>query len=246
MTSAAKLEWNTPQSLPRRDWLLEFLGFSPAPTGFYGTEPALPLRVAANDQPTLSRLAASSENFNILALDTGGFSLENYLALHPITRSSLESALGALPTDERSSLLLLPTSLADTLQLKPDAILNGIPIEVIASPSPANPSPFAVILRLALGQMLLWALPLLVFGWQSLLWGVAALLAGGLLLGILWQHLPFSPWARGLCVGFILSTPACLWLSLANELAMPGVVFYFFGLALPPTWLGLLSMGGKS
>jgi hypothetical protein len=91
------------------------------------------------------------------------------------------------------------------------------------------------------GQALILAIPLFVFGWQSLLKGLIALLLSTLVLALTWRILPGRGWLKGLITGSILAIVLALVLALVVKASMISA----FGLLLSSIWMGLIFSGGK-
>jgi hypothetical protein len=243
MNFAASPEFFNPNFLSPASFLGGILGYSPVRPGFYGTDSSNPMQITANHLPSLYQLIVRDSSVSLLALETGGYRLEDYLALYPISSFQVESWLKTLPPGNRPAILRLSSALASALHLTSDSTLAEIPIEIVAGLTP--PAPVWVILRVALVQMLLWAIPLLIFGWQALLWGVLALAGAAFLLGFTWHLFSFSTWGRVFFVGMLQTALVGLTLILGFSQSFSVIFLPLLGLFLIPVWLGILLTGGK-
>ncbi len=177
---------------------------APLEPGLYGDFWPGALAISGNNAVEVVELARQT-NATILALDTGGFSLADAFTLQKISPERIRQAIFSLPPENRLSQIYLPFWL-DIRKLGPgfDSALGEIQIVPLAKSQSVSfgeenhalASILKIALRLALAQSALWALPLLIFGWQSLLIGLASLLLTAILNGLLWRLMSFSDWMR--------------------------------------------------
>jgi hypothetical protein len=226
---------------------------APLEPGLYGDFWQGALAISGNNAVEVATLAQRS-NLTVLALDTGGFSLADALALRKISPATIQQAIFSLPAESRPSQVYLPSWLdAQILGAGSDSSLGEIQILPLAESHPGslraeNNELFSVLkvaLRLVLVQSALWALPLLVFGWQSLSWGLASLLLAGVVSGLLWRLLSFSHFFR---VGLISSLLAILMVSgllLLADLSTLEIALRTLAVLLASLWLTLMMNGLK-
>jgi len=225
---------------------------APLEPGFYGDFWQGALAISGNNAAEVANLAQRT-NATVLALDTGGFSLPDAFALKKISPAAIQQAILSLPLDSRPSQLYLPACLdAKSLGLDVDSQLGDIlPVPLTEShlPLPSSSMAFisalSVALRLSFGQSLLWALPLLVFGWQSLVWGLGALFMAGLAAGLLWRFLLFPNFFRAGLISIVLATLVMSGLLLWADLSILETALRTLAVFLASLWLTLLFNGLK-
>lgn len=83
------------------------------------------------------------------------------------------------------------------------------------------------------------------FGWQALVQGLAALLAGAIFLALLWGRLPGRGWLKGLIAGVILACVLGLALVLGVGATWSSVIIPVLGTFLATFWMGLVFTGAR-
>lgn len=226
---------------------------APLEPGLYGDLWLGALAISGNNVVEVADLARQT-NATILALDTGGFSLADAFTLQKNSPERIRQAIFSLPPENHPSQVYLPFWLdAQKLGTGFDSTLGKIQIIPLAKPRSVSfgdanhglASILRVTLRLALAQSALWALPLLIFGWQSLLIGFASLLLAAILNVAIWRLLSFSHWIRAVAVSGLLAI-----LTLSGFLFLEGfstleISLRALAVFLASLWLSLTMNGLK-
>jgi len=240
----------------------------PVEAGLYGPILTNVLLLTTNQRSSLARIGRAADALPItsLAVEAGGFAPPIAASLKMINGAQFQQVLSRLERDTPGQIhyLLAPYTLAKHFAWKNDTRLGNWVVRVvpddptklasalkeIETPRPVTefvlPDVFQRLvsgLALWFGQALLFAIPLIVFGWQALVQGILALLVGAVFLALLWGLLPRSSWLKGLITGVILSCAVGLALFLAGGAGWNIVLFPILGIFLATFWMGLVFGG---
>lgn len=229
--------------MPVRNW---WLWPQPVPPGLYGKEWGSTLWITTNHLPSVASFCHQPDAM-VLALDAGG--------LHPFLASALDSGMiedvmryeqFALPGGDKT--IIIDPHLVRRLSTEESPDDSGLGVKVVSAPH-ADRSQIAQRLAgaflLTLGQAILFAPPLLLFGWPNLMVGLSILFLAGLILGLLWP-LPKQKCMKCRFVLSILSTllaaiVAGLWLGIQSE----SFAWLVSGWWLSSFWLSFVFVGTK-
>ncbi len=236
----------------------------PIPAQLYGESNGADVILISNHRPLVNYLVANQNEVNVLALDADGFTPAASCAFGHVRE---DWALQALKQFEVApgARVFVPASMAQALRWQdgqqvgeweahilpdtPTAMLAGLKSKVFAAPNTQSP----VFLRrvlfalgLCLGQMLLFAAPLWLFGLEALALGLGTLMISSLLLALIWGISPCCGGAKGLLVGFALASLATLMTILfVQGGSLVGLVFPFLGVCILSFWMGMVMNGAK-
>ena len=90
-----------------------------------------------------------------------------------------------------------------------------------------------------------FAIPLLVFGWRSLLWGVASLCLGAIALSLFWRVLPGEGWLKGLLAGSVLALIFGAVVSFIYHVDWIDLLKYLSALWIAAAWMGVVLTGAR-
>jgi hypothetical protein len=226
---------------------------APLEPGLYGDFWQGTLTISGNNATEVSALAQRT-NTTVLALDTGGFSLTDAFTLQKTSPEHIRQAIISLPPENRPSQVYLPSWLdAQKLELGLDSTVGEIQVVSLAE---FQPAPFGeenrklssilkIALRLSLAQSALWVLPLLIFGWQSLLVGLGSILLAGMFNGLLWQLLSFSHLMRAATVSGLLAILMIVGFFFLEDLSTLEISLRMLAVLLTSLWLSLTMNGLK-
>ncbi len=207
--------------------------------------------------PEFNRYAGK---LRLLVLDTGGMDAACASAFCTVSKEDvLKRVKNETPEGENVN-VFLPVSLARRWGLEDgDGLGNyrvcAIPDVIdhwdIEALGVARHAPNVLWTRLKhapgfwLGQALFFALPLVIFGWQTVFGGLFLLLVASLILALTWDVFPVSGFATSLIVGLFLATLVAFGLpalsQLSNALALRWSIACFIAFA----WMGLVFQGLK-
>lgn len=253
-----------PPAYPLLARLAGLLWSLPAPAELSGDSSSGDVIVVSNHAPLVSYLLAHQSELNVLALDAGGLMPAASAAFGHTRQNKVIEAL-RLQDLQPGSQLLVPISLAAAMRWQdgqriedwevlcipddPAGMLKSIQEQ--APPAPRPPLP-AVVRRLlyglglCLGQMLIFAFPLWLFGLPTLAIGMAGLLLSSVLLALIWNVSTCCGGAKGLLVGLMLAGLTALGVMLFTEgLAWSGLLLPLLGLCLLSFWMGMIFNGAK-
>lgn len=203
------------------------------------------------------------KNANLLIVDTGGFLPKFASGFDHVNLSIVYQQLALYKERQRFSeniRVFVPQSMARYLNwnegvkyedfsfsIIPDNPLSRINQNKIENnisvPSWINRLLYA--LPIILGQVILFAIPLSVFGFQALYWGEAILILAGLLLAIVWKFLKGYGWAKGLVTG--VCTGLFLWGTVyVIQIPVEFLPKTFIGILLCTVWMGVVYEGVRS
>lgn len=266
------LQFSELHPLPRARWYNGWLWAAPVKPGLYGQTRSEILILSPNHNSLLARLREAVEAYSAsaLAIDTGGFALQTAIVLESVDEQKVQGAINTLPASLNPSVtrILIPHGLAKTLGWQEQTPIGDYSIQVIpddlstlgeyitdpelnaaneaGAMMPGILRRLLVGLSLCLGQALIFAVPLVIFGWQSLLWGNISLLAGTLFLALFWRMLPGAGWLRGLIAGSVLALIAEFGFLFVIEANLVTNIRLFVGLWLTATWMGVVLTGASS
>lgn len=229
-----------------------WLGFAPIPPGCYGVALLSPWVVTSNHADEVLRWQDESPFVNVLALDTGGLPLEEYLALYPFSWEMLAGYLQRIPANLKPISLRLPPALQQMLGPLPpflgDQVIldswDGVSSARVQIPEPLRP--LLVMLRLASRQMLLWTIPLLVFGWKVMLSGWLMLLSGAILIGLGWKFFRFHLVWRIILPGMLLAMLSAAGAVLIGDISATQFSVLVLTAFLIVSWLNVLVRGAST
>ena len=263
--------FDEPFPFPRARWFSGLFWAAPVQPGLYGDNALEGLIMTTNHRPSLVCLGESIESFpvGVLAMEAGGLSPQTSVALDLANEQRARGYLKALPTsiNPSASRILISRELARALGWQQQPQIEDFPIQVvpddlallgeyIADPglevsNDATLITPAVVLRLWaglalwLGQALIFSIPLLIFGWQSLLWGIVSLLVGMIVLALFWRLLPGLGWFKGLVAGGALALVVGAGLSLAIKTGWIEILQYSFAFWIATTWMSVVLTGAR-
>jgi len=262
------LQFGEPFPFPRARWFNGLLWSAPVDPGLYGENAFERLVLTTNHRPSLARLGEAANAFpaGVLAIETGGFSPQTAIAFGFVQDQKARGALKALPASINPGMtrILIPRGLVQTLGWQDQTNIEGYPIQVVpddlarlgeyitdpeleisdAAPSTMSGVVPEVVLRvmsglaLWLGQVLIFALPLLLFGWRSLFLGTVSLLVGTIVLALFWRMLPGTGWLKGLVAGCGLALVVGIGLPFVIETEWIDTLRFSFALWLATIWMG--------
>lgn len=256
---------------PRPGLFGGLLWAAPVGPGLYGEGAFEGLLMTTNHRPTLARLGAAlaAHPVGVLAMEAGGLPPKMAVALGLVADQAARRALRALPTSLHPDVrrVLIPQGLAHALGWQDQPKIENFPIQVISDDLPrlgeyfsdpelevtpdAAMTTSAIVLRLLsgqglwLGQALIFAMPLLLFGWRSLLWGIASLWVGTLALALFWRMLPGTGWLKGLIAGAALALIVGLGSSLMTDADWIERLRYSLALWIATAWMGWALTGAR-
>lgn len=237
----------------------------PVPMQVWTTgQPGKPLIILPNARATLRNLLPEFNRYmgqlRLLVLDSGGMDAACASAFRTASKEVvLKRVMSETPEAENTN-VFLPISLARRWGLEDGDEFGAY--QVCAIPDVIDhwdmdsfhgvksvPNVLWVRLKHApgfwLGQALIFALPLAIFGWQAVWSGLGLLLIASLLLATIWDVLPLSGFVTSLIVGLVLATLAAFGLPalslLSNTMALRWSVAGFAAFA----WMGLVFQGLK-
>ncbi len=234
------------RSLPKRPVRNWWLWPQPVPPGLYGKERGAILWITTNHLPSVASFCNQPDAL-VLALDAGG--------MHPFFASAfdpgvIEDAMRyeqfSLPGSAKK--IIIDSHLARRLSTEESPDGSGIGVKFVSTPY-ADRSQIlqrlAGAFLLALGQAIIFAPPLLIFGLPNLMAGLSILFSTGLILGLLWP-LPKQKCLKCRFVLSILSTllaaiVAGLWLGVQPE----PFAWLVSGWWLSSFWLSFVFAGTK-
>ena len=245
-------------SFPKRPGIFEFLWLVASPSGFYGRENGTPIVVtnARHELVELSRLI-DTQYLTIIALDSGGHSIKSAGALRIVDPKITERLIEGIPG---SSDVFIPIALADsfgwqegirvgshTLRLTSNSISEMITLQSKKAEKRSSrtylTTNILTALRLCIGQIVWFSIPLMIFGWVPLLLGSLGAIASALLLAITWRMFRLPGILRGLIIGVVLAAIAILVLPSLFTL-MVTITFALAGIVLAiSTWMGVVISG---
>jgi hypothetical protein len=239
-----------------------------APVGFYGASPGERVLLSGNHTGELSKLAQVYHPGSgcVLALDSHGLLLSSAASMKLVGRAEIESALMTISPANPGGKLIIQSGVLALMNLKRGDQIAGW--EVFAAPedreelskwldqsNDTGEAPAGVArlvnpwlrritggLGLALGQWMLMAIPMAIFGWQALVVGTVALFVNAMLISAAWPYLPGPGYLRGGLVGGILAALCAIVWFTSDMLQNP---FIFFGLLAAGAWIGAIFSGTK-
>lgn len=245
---------------------------SPVEPGGYGEAWQNTVLLTTDHRPTVAQLgqACTGQAIMVVAVPAGGFPTQLAGALKMVATDWIVKALLALAEQEGISagVLWAPESLARAFnwgngtQLGPWSIQVGPdePISLVKlSQQSSDGSKFystqslPVHLHRLIGGLMLWAgqciifaIPLLIFGWGALFLGCGALLSGALGFTVLGQFRQLSGWRGALFVSALIALFVGF---LTYALFQPDFLTlarYAGGFGLASLWMGFIFRGAKS
>lgn len=236
--------------------------FWPAPSraGWVGARSGAAAVLLPNHQATVRAWQEQNPGMTALVLECGGYPVAAAAAFGFVTRKKLEAALSPAGegSETASRRLYVPVSFAQQLHLAGGDDLQGWKVALVpdqptalrgstGEPAAAGTPNMWVVrlaaaLRLWLGQVLVFSVPLFIFGWQAWLIGILALLLSALILAVTWRLLPGPGWAKGLLLGVLAGAgaAAALWFGLQVE---PAGLLPAAGVGLLFAWMGPVLAG---
>jgi hypothetical protein len=217
--------------------------------------------LTTNCRPVLQTLLRQLEERTVITLDAGGFPPWAAAAFDTVTADDATSALRKhdIPEDVPVS---VPISLATAWGWKKGSSAVGWSINLVPDDEvdylndllpyeAAEPDGLISVRRgtfslgYGIGQALLLALPLAVFGLLPVIIGVSLLLTSAFLLGMTWRLLQFAGTFRGAVIGLVLFFCLSAWTVTSmgfNEftwLRLPASAF------LLAAWMGIVLQGNR-
>lgn len=231
-----------PHSRTRTWWLWP----QPVAPGLYGNSWSSQLWITSNHLPAV--VAVGQADRLVLAVEAGGLHPSLAAAFDPHLVEDARSQIEKLTTSTHMSMIQVDPALAKRLLVQPGSQAGGKAFEVISARA-ADRSQIGWRLigafLLTLGQALIAAIPLLLFGWYNLATGLGVLMGAGFLLSLLW------PLSRRKCL------PCRLVLSTLSTLIAVGIAWLGFGMGperlawlaggwgLASFWLSFVFLGAK-
>jgi hypothetical protein len=248
--------------------LADLLGAVPVEPGYYGQAWGDTILLTTNHRPTLAKIGQMPAlSLTVLALDAGGFTPEAAAALDAVSSVQVDRVLSDI-TDQiptQKSLILVPYFFAANFKWKngtqagSSCTVRVVPGDLtklqIYLQSEAAPDAYtekhlpAVLwrmmtgLKLLISQAAILAIPMLIFGWQALVKGLAALLFSTIVLAFFWRILPGREWQKGLVAGTILALSLALILIFAIKTSV--FLYPSLGLFLSCFWMSIIFSGVK-
>jgi|GEM_PF-3047939 len=244
----------------------------PVEPGLYGESTIEGLLMTTNNRSSLARWgnAIAEHPVGILAMEAGGLPPKTAVAFDLVTDQEARRLLKTLLTSilrPRATRVLIPQGLIEALGWQDQSPIEDFPIQAIpddftrlgeyisdpeleVTTNAASTKP-AIVLRLLsglglwLGQVLVFAIPLLVFGWRSLVLGAGSLLAGVIVVVLFWQMLPGAGWLKGLIVGGVLAIIIGVGSSLVTNAGWSESLRYSLALWIATAWMGMVLTGAR-
>jgi len=254
-------------AIPRSAWLGGLLWAAPVEPGLYGDGYLEGVLITTNHKSSVARFCSAAEEnpIGILAIDASGLSPKAAVAFDLIKEQDVQRALDLLPDSMRRDIgrVLIPLSL--TMALGSQNLLKDFPVqtipdhldllgEYISDPAlnttPNKTTQMQAItqrllagFRLWMGQVLVFTIPLLIFGWHSLFWGTICLLLGTIAVSLFWRILPHTGSFRGFVAGFILALILGSTLFLAGSADWRTIIRYSLSIWIDTAWMGIVLTG---
>lgn len=223
-------------ALPSLDIFQNIMGIIPITPGFYRAVFSSNLYVTGNNHAVICSLLKKKGEQNLLVLDTKGLPLQAYAALYGERAIMFSEKIDENMDAIKSLRWYFPKPFENALDEREDmSVIETYPLEEISS--------FQALLRIALGQMVLWSFPMLLFGWQIWLLGLLLLMLSVLLLAAFWSFHLFPVPVRGLAAGSALA----LLLYGTTYLGVPVFTSWWQWMPAPlmGVWLSVLALGAK-
>ncbi len=236
----------------------------PIPPQLYGESENTDVILVSNHRPLVNYLLANQNEFKVLALDADGFTPAATSAFGHVREDWTLQALKKFEITSGSR-VYVPASMAQAMNWqdgqqvgeweahilpnKPEEMLVGLKDKTAPASRTQLPAVFRRVpysLGLCLGQMLLFAVPLWLFGAEALILGLGTLLISSLLLALIWGISPCCGGAKGLLVGLVISALAALvTIFLIHNGSLGGLVFPLLGVCFISFWMGMVMNGAK-
>jgi len=258
------------QPYPDSGPLTGLFGVAPIETGYYGINWNHTVLLTTNHRPTLARISQLNEaaSLTVLALEAGGFAPNAAVALGTVGHGQVEQFLKGVRqySSGKSGRLLVPATIAHYFKWDNQTQIESWIVRLVPG-NVAKLSAFlkqdenqqryaknynpAIVQRLITGlllwagQSLIFAIPLIVFGWQALIQGLSALLLSTLFLALCWKILPGRGWLKGLVGGTILAVLFGFVLTLVFRVNVSLALYFVFGLFLSALWMSIVFSGAR-
>jgi len=258
-----------PNPYPEASRLAKILPVAQIQPGFYGQDWSNLMLVTTNSRRVVDKIG-KMENaaFTVFCIEAGGYTPREAIAMHILDGQQARRMLARVPHFKGSgqSALLTPVSLAKALAWEDGSLVGSWTVRLVPDslaelpaalrePRKQGTSPevrfcrvgvrLLVGLKVFLLQGLLLSLPLLVFGWQTLVEGLLALLAAALFLSLTWRLLPGNGWLKGLAAGILLGAALVITLTAGLGWDFRAAAFPALGLFVSSLWMGTILSGVK-
>jgi hypothetical protein len=236
--------------------LLSLRIIAPVSIGVYGML-SNQLLITSNHEPSLVRIGKIPD-VAALSLDGGGFPINVAASFQMLSESEVNRLL-ADQSDLKSRIitLLIPQSLAAAWKWKTGETHIGCMVKVISDSATTTdvsvksnvPSPIVRLsagLRLAIGQILLMALPVLLVHPMALAWVAPILIVAASILSGFWPLIPGYGWIKGLITGIFfggLSIIPVIFRVFPTIVSWPHLLP--LGILIIFTWIGGVLMGAQ-
>jgi len=241
----------SPASSSRFDWLWP----NPVKAGCYGRAWGETLVVTINHAKAVQTLSQIQPDRVILALECGGFGAEAAAAFGLLTRQRLQTELGQLFARRNFEQVELALDVQTALRMETHVL--GDSKEALEQMKPLEASFWGnvphqlrnlslrgyYITGLLLGQILLFSLPLLIFGWRTWMVVIIALGVAAYGLAALWPIFSIQALSKGALFSIWFAFPVFIFAYALYNNAVPLALNFTIVFVLCSLWMSAILAG---